>query len=180
MNKFTFHNADKSIIRHNLVPEMLIEVIKLFKPQDYESADINIWSDIFNEKMIKGNHFVFLVINSDDFEDVEDFTQIQSILRGSAKWYQAMGAMGIVKIDKAKTLPSIFEDENFKLVQSDRDNWWLVAHKVTNIIIEFEEKKFNETQKISELTPTDLDMINHARLMREVGEWLAINHRNLI
>lgn len=179
MHKFTFYNEEKSIIRHNLVPEMLIEVIKLQRQNDYQSEDLT-FDDIFDEKIIKGWHFVFRIINDRDFEDLEDFSHLRSILKRAAKWYQAKIAMGEIKLEKFTPEPGQFEDEYFKLVKSDKQNWWLVAAKSTNIIIEFEEKRFNETQKISELTPYNLDMMSFARLMREVGEWLSINHNDKI
>ena len=179
MSKFTFFNEEKSIIRHNLVPVMLIEVIKLQRHNDYQSEDLT-FDDIFNEKTIKGWHFVFRILNDEDFEDVEDFSHIRSILKRSAKWYQAKIAMGEIKLEKFTPIQSPFEDEFFKLVKSDIANWWLVAHKETDIIIEFEEKRFNETQKISELTPIKFDLMSFTGLMREVGEWLAINHPKLI
>lgn len=179
MNKFTFYNEEKSIIRHNLVPEMLIEVIKLQRHNDYHSEDLT-FNDIFDEKIIKGWHFVFRIINDRDFEDLEDYSHLRSILKRATKWYQAKIAMGEIKLEKFTPEPGQFEDQYFKLVKSDIANWWLIAHKETAIIIEFEEKRFNETQKISELTPYNLDMMSFTRLMREVGEWLSINHRNLI
>lgn len=179
MHKFTFLNEEKSIIRHNLVPEMLIEVIKLQRHNDYQSEDLT-FDDIFDEKIIKGWHFVFRIINDRDFEDVEDFSHLQSILKRASKWYQAKIAMGEIKLEKFTPEPGQFEDEFFKLVKSDIPNWWLIAHKETAVIIEFEEKRFNETQKISKLTPYNFDVMSFARLMGEVGEWLSINHRNLI
>lgn len=131
MNKFTFHNADKSIIRHNLVPEMLIEVIKLQRHNDYQSEDLT-FNDIFDEKIIKGWHFVFKIMND---EDVEDYSYLRSILKRAAKWYQAKIAMGEIKLEKFTPEPGQFEDEYFKLVKSDVANWWLIAHKETAIII---------------------------------------------
>ena len=96
MNKFIFHNKEKNIIRHNLVPEMFIEIIKLHRHNDYQSADLT-FHDIFDEKIIKGWHFVFRIINDKDFKDVEDFKNIRSILKRAAKWYQAKIAMGEIK-----------------------------------------------------------------------------------
>lgn len=45
-------------------------------------------------------------------------------------------------------------------------------------------KKMGGTQTITFeddfLPAIELDLVSFTRLMREVGEWLAINHRNLI
>ena len=179
MNKFEFYNKEKSIIRHNLVPEMLIEVIKLERPNDYENDDIDIWSDIFDEKTIKGHHFVFKILDDLQFEDLEDYRQIRSILKRASKWYQAKLAMGFVSLEKYNQEPAIFETEDFKLMKSDTPNWWLVAHKNSNVIIEFEQGDFNNSQKITEFTPIS-DFMQIARILRETGDWLSVNHQNKI
>ena len=176
MNKFEFYNKEKSIIKHNLVPEMLIEVIKLERPNDYESEDI----DIFDEKTIKGHHFVFRILGALQFHDLEDYSHIRSILKRSAKWYQAKVVLGEIKLKKYQPIDeNNFENEYFKLVKSDTPNWWLVAHKESNIIIEFEQGDFNNSQKISELTPIS-DFMQIARILRETGDWLSVNHQNKI
>jgi hypothetical protein len=71
----------------------------------------------------------------------------------------------------------VLENEYFKLVKSNTTNWWLVAHKESNIIIEFEQGDFNGSQKISELTPIS-DFMQIARILRETGDWLSINHKD--
>lgn len=105
MHKFTFYNEEKSIIRHNLVPEMLIEVIKLQRQNDYHREDLT-FDYIFDEKIIKGWHFVFRILNDEDFEDVEDFSHLRSILKRATKWYKAKIAMGEIKLEKFTPEPS--------------------------------------------------------------------------
>lgn len=175
MNKYEFANKEKSIIRHNLVPDMLIEVIRLHRPNDYHSFDLTL-DDIFDENFIKGWHFVFRIINDSDFEDVEDFSHIRSILKRAGKWYQAKVAMGEIELKKYRPEPAIFEDELFKLMKSDRTNWWLIAHKDSFIIIEFENGNFNDSQQISELSLVRPDFMQMAKILRMAGEWLVINH----
>ncbi|MCQ4139225.1 hypothetical protein [Chryseobacterium sp. EO14] len=180
MNKYQFENKEKSIIRHNLVPEMLIEVIRLERPNDYDSTDINICNDIFDELPIKGWHFVFRVINDEEFEDVEDFSHIRSIIKRAGKWYKAKVVIGEIPLEKYIPKENPQEDEEFKLMKSDLPDWWLVAHKDSGIIIEFREGNFNDTQKISELSEVQPSMMEIAYILRVSGEWLAINHSNLI
>ena len=178
MNKYEFYNKEKSIIRHNLVPEMLIEIIKLPKPNDYRFGELLFMDDIFDEQIIKGSHFVFKIMNNEEFEDVEDFSLIRSILKRAGKWYKAKAVIGEIKLEKY--IPEeILEDDDFKLMKSDSANWWLVAHKESSIIIEFEQGDFNGSQKISELSPIS-DFMKAARILREVAEWLSINHQNKI
>lgn len=175
MNKYTFHNKEKSIIRHNLSPDMLIEVIRLDLPKDCESADLS-FNDIFDENTIKGWHFVFKIMNSEDFEEVEDYTRIRSILKRAGKWYQAKVAMGEIKLQKYTPVTGSLEDEYFKLMKSDHPGWWLLAHKESSVIIEFLECDFNNSQRVSDLSPSMPDRINYPYIMRICGEWLMLNH----
>ena len=71
MNKFEFLNKDKSIIRHNLMPEMLIEV----------SGEIQI-NKFFYIKKIKKKNIFFSA-------EVENNYKNLSILKRASKWYHS-------------------------------------------------------------------------------------------
>lgn len=179
MNKYQFENQEKSIIRHNLVPEMLIEVIRLERPDDYASAGLG-FSDIFDEIPIKGWHFVFRVMNDKDFEDVEDFSHIRSIIKRAGKWYKAKVVIGEIRLEKFIPKENPLEDEDFKLMKSDLPDWWLIANKDSGMIIEFKEGNFNETQKVSELSEVQLPMMEMVSILRKAGEWLVLNHPKIV
>lgn len=180
MQKFTFNNPEKTEIRHNIVPEFLIEVIRLDAPNDYGSAGLY-FSDLFDEISIRGWHFVFKMKGGELVEDEEDVWLYRSICRRAAKWYKAQVAVGLIPLEKFVFKSGHFEDDNFKLMKSDEPNWWLVAHKPTRIIVEFESGKFNETQKVANLEDVLPDEVMRvATAMREVGEWLVKHHQKLL
>ena len=173
-----FELLDEKTIRHNLVPELFIEVIKLDRQNDYNGKGVS-FDDIFNELLIKGWHFIFRVKNAEDFEHLSEFSHILSILKRAGKWYKAQITIGNVALEKYKEEKSPYENDVFKLQKSQKNNHWIATHKVANFVVEFEHKKFNETQK----TTTIYDENNHtkvAKYLRELSEWLAVFHRDKI
>ena len=62
---------------------------------------------------------------------------------------------------------------------TQQPGWWVLTDKENGIVCRFEEHKFNETQKM-----TFLEDVKHpdasqiARLMREMGDWMAMHHYN--
>lgn len=73
MNKYEFFNKEKSIIRHNLVPEMLINVT--FK--------LDVGSLFYFKKINKKIYFF------SPSEKIENNFQNKSILKRAAKWYHS-------------------------------------------------------------------------------------------
>ena len=71
MDKYEFLNEEKSIIRHNLVPEMLIKV----------SGEIQI-NKVFYVKKINKKTFFFSA-------DVENNYKNLNILKRASKWYHS-------------------------------------------------------------------------------------------
>lgn len=179
MRKYEFLDEEKSIIRHNLVPEMLIKIIKLDAPNKYHSAKLG-FDDIFDEILIRGWHFVFLILNDEDFEHLEDFTQVRSILKRAAKWYKSQVIAGFIPLKKYISTSKVLEDDNFKLMNGENMGEWLVAHKKSNFIIEFKMGYFNETQRVSNLSNSNLDAMQSAKILREMADWLIINHPILL
>lgn len=62
-----------------------------------------------------------------------------------------------------------------------QENWWVLTDTENQIVVRFENKRFNETQQVTMLedveTPNPLVI---ARMMREIGDYLAINHRDKV
>lgn len=66
--------------------------------------------------------------------------------------------------------------ERFTLA-SGKDLMWTVKDNESGIAIEFREGLFNESQEVklpSDFVPTDEPEM--ARIMREIGDWMAANH----
>ena len=59
--------------------------------------------------------------------------------------------------------------------------WWVCTDTEHGLVCKFEEHKFNETSKMTFLEDVkNPDALAVARLMREMGDWLAENHRDII
>ena len=67
--------------------------------------------------------------------------------------------------------------ERYKIEKSLLPNHYIVEDTQYNIFCMFEQGKFNETQAFSEI-PAGMSAIEIARIMREMGDWLRINHYN--
>lgn len=86
MVKYEFINEEKSIIRHNLVPELLIQVIRIKDLEHYSSLNLDP-DAVFFEIQIKGWKHVFLLkYDSNLFESI---SQVASIVKRAGKWYKA-------------------------------------------------------------------------------------------
>lgn len=72
--------------------------------------------------------------------------------------------------------------ERFRLEKSQLKNgWWVLTDTVNLVVINFEEGKFNETQKITKLEGDEnytsmADVMDQVRIIREMSDWLAVNH----
>lgn len=74
-------------------------------------------------------------------------------------------------------------NERFKLEPSQlHEGWWVCTDTENLLVCQFEEGKFNETQKFTNLEGEDEKftsmeaVMNHLKIMREMSDWLAVNH----
>lgn len=69
----------------------------------------------------------------------------------------------------------------YQLQQSaQQQGWWVLTDKENGIVCRFHEHEFNETQKMTFLEDIkNPDASQIARLMREMGDWLATHHYNI-
>lgn len=85
-------------------------------------------------------------------------------------------------LDFKKALDFATEEHKFVLQKSkEKASHWVVTYVPANIVIVFEQGKFNETQQVTTLedfNPDDYKKIT--RYLREIGDWLAENHRDII
>jgi hypothetical protein len=72
--------------------------------------------------------------------------------------------------------------ERFILEQSTHQSgWWVCTDTENNIVCRFEAHKFNDTQKFTMLDDMpEPDVMALARMMREMGDWLAVYYKNII
>lgn len=59
-------------------------------------------------------------------------------------------------------------------------NLWTCTDKENDIVCTFEWHKFNETQQVEVSEGTQPDVMALAKAMREMGEWLNENHKDII
>lgn len=70
----------------------------------------------------------------------------------------------------------------YKLEPSQlKSGWWVCTDTENLLVCTFEEGRFNDTQKFTDLEGDDTfksmdDVMAHLRVMREMSDWLAINH----
>ena len=69
----------------------------------------------------------------------------------------------------------------YQLQQSTQQpGWWVLTDKDNGIVCRFKEHQFNETQLMTFLEDVKQpDPTAIARLMREMGEWMATRHYNI-
>lgn len=74
----------------------------------------------------------------------------------------------------------------YKLEPSQlKKGWWVCTDTENLLVCTFEEGRFNETQKFTDLEGNDTfksmdDVMAHLRIMREMSDWLAINHYKIV
>lgn len=72
--------------------------------------------------------------------------------------------------------------ERFRLEKSQlTEGWWVLTDTVNLVVITFEEGRFNDTQKITQIEGGENytsmnDVMAQVRIIREMSDWLAINH----
>ena len=71
----------------------------------------------------------------------------------------------------------------YKLEPSQlKEGWWVCTDTENLLVCTFQEGKFNNTQKFTNLEGEDEkfqsmdEVMAHLRVMREMSDWLAINH----
>ena len=62
-----------------------------------------------------------------------------------------------------------------------KEGWWVLTDTVNLVVITFEEGRFNETQKITPIEGGENytlmnEVMAQVRIIREMSDWLAINH----
>lgn len=64
----------------------------------------------------------------------------------------------------------------------EREWWWVFTDTEYGAVIQFEERKYNETQRVTFLADCKMkagDEMNFARVLREMGEWINRHHASI-
>lgn len=83
------------------------------------------------------------------------------------------------KIDvKPVPAPPPVREGRFILQRSKQQkHGWVCTDVDYNVVVTFQEHRFNETRKVTFLEDEPTDYLVRARIMREMGEWLNENHK---
>lgn len=74
----------------------------------------------------------------------------------------------------------VSDDPDRFVLQKSKENegWWVATNRPGNIVAKFQEGLFNEMVKITALE--DASPLEHASAIRELSEWLAYFHADLV
>lgn len=68
----------------------------------------------------------------------------------------------------------------YQLQKSKEPEWWVLTDTENLVVLKFQEHKFNDTQMATMLEDCQLTALQLARIMREMGDWMAAHHINLV
>ena len=83
------------------------------------------------------------------------------------------------KIDvKPVPAPPPVREGRFLMQRSQKQkHGWVCTDVDYNVVVTFQEHRFNETKKVTFLEDAPTDYLERARVMREIGDWLSENHK---
>jgi hypothetical protein len=64
----------------------------------------------------------------------------------------------------------------YVIKESETPGWWVATDTENLVVIKFQEHRFNETQQVTLLEESNVKAMAIARIMREMGDWLAAHH----
>jgi transcriptional regulator with XRE-family HTH domain len=70
--------------------------------------------------------------------------------------------------------------KRFLLQKSEIDNFFVVTDVENQMVCTFENRKFNDTQSLRYLNDVSHTVVEIAKQMRELAEWLHGNHKDII
>lgn len=173
VKKFSFaEDLSGNFLRHNLSPEMLIQIIL------NDDDEYNVHEDVFEVFEFRDNKIVVKwCADKAVISQFEDYSLIRSILRRAWGWYRSQ-----VYIEKKGYLPGAMEDDRYKLeLQPGITDKWLMTDKHNLVTIFFEQGSFKESQRIVNFDNIKTNQLETLpRIIQELADWLVKNHRDKI
>jgi len=173
VEKFSFtENLSRNFLRHNLPPEMLIQIIR------NDDDEYNVYDDLFEVFEFRDNKIVVKWCAEKNIRSqFNDYNLIRSILRRAWGWYRSQ-----VYIEKKNYLSGATEDDKYKLeLLPETTDKWLITDKHNHITIFFEQGSFKVSQRIVNIKETQtkkLEML--PRILQELADWLVNNHKDKV
>ena len=119
--------------------------------------------------------------------NVEAENQAKAIerLKNTPKFVKFIGNRTITKIDikPDKGYNNTTNPKQFVLQPGKEFGYWILADTVNQIVCKFKHGKFNETQEISLLNDVKINPsmeLQFAKTLRQMSDWLAENHPEVI
>lgn len=85
----------------------------------------------------------------------------------------------------AKSSPALFYLTMKKYVlekSKEREGWWVFTDTEHGAVIQFEERRYNETQRVTFLADCKVqagDEMNIARVLRKMDKWISRHHASI-
>lgn len=84
-----------------------------------------------------------------------------------------------IEVEEIPLVP--ISPDNYLLQPSATKGWWVVTDIKRNIVVKFQQGKFNDTQQNTILfDDATMNELEYATAMREIGEYLFQYHKNLL
>lgn len=77
-------------------------------------------------------------------------------------------------------IKEVGDQGRFILQESERVDFYILTDTENQIVCSFEKGKFNETQKFSFLNDKQFNAAKLATIIREFGDWIQMNHSDLV
>ena len=114
----------------------------------------------------------------------EDHEQAIERICSTEQFIKFVGEREIVNVEceLLGEVGKIVDKENFVLQRSkEREGWWVATDTATNIVLQFEQGNFKHTATITPIADlAGYSELSIATALRELGEWLAVYHGDLI
>lgn len=99
-------------------------------------------------------------------------------LQATKEFADFVGDAEIKSIDIEQIERKQSDDTRFLLQKSEKANHYVCTDKTNNIVAIFEQGKFNETQKVSNLHDfTEVQALQIPTALREMADWLQKYHK---
>lgn len=103
-------------------------------------------------------------------------------LQENEQFIEFVGDRKISKVDISfleKATP-INPDDYILQKSNEVYNLWIVTDKRNNVVVKFTEKQYNDTAVVVPLYDTDKPTGDIATIIREIGEYIALYHSELV
>lgn len=109
---------------------------------------------------------------ADALQRVKDTAQFQNFSKTSF--------VTSYEVEEMQDVTEISIQDRYILQPSQEKGWYIVTDKENLFSIRFQEHHYNETAQVKPIKELPVDALKIATLLREIGEWLALNHADIL